>query len=247
MGAITRNSSVRDGRRGSRLPVVAALAVAAVLPLLQPLPATATTTVTGSATRQSYIAFTGDTTLNTFPCGNPLGCGASFAGRWEGHAAGVHGPSPYEVEWTTGASGVTLTAGVRYFENCLVDPTGLAQGHAHGTGEAHIGGATVVGRYWPLPNDLPRAVTGVHLYFDYQWNRFGNSALVSLDDSTRLILDVDGLGQRQVILGTQAALVAFTARPSPLGAPTCATPTVVQATVAGVVPLVDQPPSIPPV
>jgi hypothetical protein len=221
--------------------LVATVTVALFLPLLvHPTPSGAVT-VTGSATRQSYIAFTGDTTLNTFPCGSSTGCGATFNGRWEGYASGVHGPSPYEVAWTTGAnSGVNLTASVQYFENCIVDPTGLAAGHASGTGAAHIGGSTVVGTYWRLPGDLPRLITGVHLYFDYKWNRVGNTALVSFETSG-LVLDVQGLGPQQVITGTQAALVAFVARPVPLGAPTCATPAQVQATVGGIVPLVDRP------
>lgn len=221
--------------------MIVAVVLAVFLPhLVHPAPAGATT-VTGSATRQSYIAFTGDTTLNTFPCASPAVCGATFRGRWEGYASGVHGSSPFEVAWTTGASGVSLTASVRYSENCIIDPTGLAAGHATGTGSAYTTGSTVVGTYWRLPGDLPRVITGVRLTFNYQWNRFANTALVSFDEHTILTLEVQGLEPQQVILGTQAAVVAFAARPVPLGAPTCTTPTQVQATVGGVVPLVDRP------
>lgn len=201
------------------------------------------TTATGSVTRHSYVAFTGEANLPMFPCRVTDGCSAPFTGEWEGRASGVHGAAPYEVAWITTPGRNALSVTANYYENCIGDPTGLAQGHANGSNgfaSSTSSANEVVGRYWPLPGAEPKAITGVELNFTFIWTRVGTSALLSLGEATKLILHIDGLPSQTVILGAQVGVAAFAARPTTVGVPLCATrqPNV-HATVAGFVPLVD--------
>lgn len=211
------------------------VAVALVVPLtVMARPAAAATTVAGDA------AFHGTAFLPTFPCPtSPLTyCGGgSFAGQWEGHLSGHTDGHPFDVAWqTTLQAAAAVTASFSYNEVVCLANLGTLSGTAFGSGSATADAAHTVG-YWYGGGlgDLPQAIIGVRLLFNFEWFRAGNSAAIVVKQGSRLEIDIAGIGWRTVSTSEQDGAATFV----PLGSsntvvPGCATPlTNVTGVIAG--------------
>jgi hypothetical protein len=219
-----------------RTPSRALLFVAALLTPLAVLaePAAAATTVAGTAT------FHGTAWLPSFPCPtSPMTpcTGGAFSGQWEGHLSGHTDLKPFEVSWQTALQAApAVTASFSYNEVVCLGGLETLSGTAFGTGSATADPAHTIG-YWygGVVGEVPQAVIGVRLLFDFEWFRAGNSAVIVVKPGSRLEIDIAGIGWRTVSTSEQDGVASFV----PLGSsntpvPGCSTPlTGVTGQIAG--------------
>lgn len=214
---------------------VLAVAVSLMTPLVgSPDPALAASAVAGNA------SFEGTASLPFFPCPTspmtPCG-GGSFSGQWAGHMAGHTDGHPFDVSWQTPVqTAPAITASFSYNEVVCLAGVETLSGTAWGSGSATSDPAHTVG-YWYGGGfgELPRAIIGVRLLFNFEWFRSANSAVVVVKPGSLLEIDIAGLGWRTVSTSEQDGVASFV----PLSSsntviPGCSTPlTGVTGVIAG--------------
>lgn len=171
-------------------------------------PAAAVTTAAGNAT------FNGVATLPKFPCPTSpaTSCsGGRFDGTWTGHMQGTEGAgnNPFEVSWTTLNAGSVHADFVYEEASCLQGASALL-GEATGSGLAQAGPGQTIG-FWTSTtgSELPRAIIGVRLFFNFDWVRLGNSAVIIVKPGSSLQIDIAGLGWREVSNDEQDGAAIF--------------------------------------